>query len=332
MERKGIHVNIGTKETMAAAERIIGEIAPALGFNWVVLGVTGRFAYRSHPECAEPDSMEAADARRLAKAARDNGITLLPEYNCLGHQSFQEKAHALLRAHPEFNEAPEMDMHAFSFHNFYSWCPNRMGVYDIVFDLIDELVEAFEAKQLHVGMDEVFVLGECPQCKGTSRAQLFAKAVNDIHGHVVGKRGLEMMMWGDRLLPPSTGYSMWERSNNETEGALDLIPQEIIMCDWHYEVMPSDDYPSVSYFQQKGFRVWPGGWNEEPAVKRLIEVAQRDDAGKMLGYMATTWVSVTELAKALSGEPFEEQKDGNVGKMAACVRLAAGMMRPRVED
>jgi len=59
---------------------------------------------------------------------------------------------------------------------------------------------------------------------------------------------------------------------------------------------------------------------------------RRDDAGKLLGYMATTWVPVAELAKALSGEPFEEAKDGNVGKVAGCVKLAAGMMRPRVED
>ncbi len=326
MERRGIHVGIGSRSSLPHLERLISELAPALGANWIILGVTGRFQYRSHPEASEPDSMDAADARRLARLARENGLLLAPEYNCLGHQSFQEKAHALLRAHPEFNEAPDMDMHAFSFHNFYSWCPNRMGVYDIVFDLIDELIEAFEAGSLHVGMDEVFVLGECPRCKGTPNAQLFAKAVNDLHGHIVGARGVEMMMWGDRLLPPATGFSMWERSNNETEGALDLIPHDIIMCDWHYEVMPSDDYPSVRYFQEKGFRVWPAGWNEEPAVRRLMEVARRDDAGKMLGYLATTWVSVEQLAPALAGERVETDNK-EVPKVAACVRAAGEVWR-----
>ncbi len=325
MKRRGLHINLGTEESVGAVERIVGEIAPSLGFNWIILGVTGRFAYQSHPECAEPDSIALADARRLRELAQAAKIELVPEYNCLGHQSFQEKPHALLRSHPEFNEAPDMDMHAFEFHNFYSWCPNRPGVYDIVFDLIDELAEAFETRSFHVGMDEVFVLGECPQCTGTPNAQLFAKAVSDIHEHVVGARGLEMMMWGDRLLPPSTGYNMWERSNNETEAAIDLIPKDIIMCDWHYEVMEQDDYPSVRHFQEKGFRVWPAGWNERDAVRRLIEVGRGDATEKMLGYLSTTWVPVESLAPALSGDPVHSDSD-NVAAVAECVRLASELM------
>ncbi len=326
MERRGIHVGCGPRGALGAVERLLGEIAPRLGFNWVVLGVTGNFAYQSHPEAAESGSMDAADARRLAKLARENGLTLVPEYNCLGHQSFKDKPHALLRAHPEFNEAPDMDMEAFEFHNFYSWCPNRPAVYEIVFDLIDELVDAFEVEHFHVGMDEVFVLGECPRCKGTASSELFAKAVNDIHGHVVAKRGLEMMMWGDRLLPSSTGYNMWERSNNDTEGAIHMIPRDIVMCDWHYEVMEQNDYPSVKHFQEKGFRVWPAGWNEVDAVRRLIEVANRDATEKMVGYLATTWVPVAELVPALAGEQVQSDS-AELPKVVECVKLGADLIR-----
>jgi len=331
MDRRGIDVmahsaESGSKAALPALEKLIVHSLPALGFNWMVVGIGGHFAYRSHPECAEPDSMDAADARRLAKLAREHGITLVPAYYCLGHQSFREKPHALLRAHPEFNEAPDMDMSQFSFDNFYSWCPNRPEVYEIVFDLMDELIEAFETKSLNVGMDEVFVLGECPKCKGTPNAQLFAKAVNDIHRHVVGTRGLEMLMWGDRLLPPATGYSMWERSNNETEGAIELVPKDIVICDWHYEVMEQDDYPSVRYFQEKGFRVWPAGWNEEAAVRRLLEVSRRDATEKMLGYLATTWVRADHLAAVLGGEPVESE-DKELPKVASCVQLAAELLR-----
>jgi hypothetical protein len=175
-------------------------------------------------------------------------------------------------------------------------------------------------------MDEVFVLGECPRCKGTPNAELFAKAVNDLHGHLVGKHGLEMQMWGDRLLPPSTGYSMWERSNNESEGAIDLIPKDIVVCDWHYEVMEQDDYPSVRYLQEKGMRVWPGGWNVTDAVQRLIEVSRRDATPKMLGYLATTWVPVVELVLALAGDPFDDSSE-HVPAVRDCVKLAAGLIQ-----
>lgn len=335
MDRRGLHVmaasssamgaTLGSKAALPALERLIAEVAPGLGFNWMVLCVAGHFAYRTHPEAAEPDSMDADDARRLAELARDHGIRLVPEYNCLGHQSFQEKPHALLRSHPEFNEAPDMDMRAFAFHNFYSWCPNRPGIYAIVFDLLDELAEAFQTDSLHVGMDEVFVLGECLKCKGTRNAELFAQAVNDIHDHVVGKRDLEMLMWGDRLLSPSTGYNMWERSNNDTEDAIDLIPRDIVVCDWHYEVMEQDDYPSVRYLQEKGFRVWPAGWNETGAVRRLIEVARRDETERMLGYLATTWGRPDELAASLSGEPVGSD-DKELPRVVSCVRLAAELL------
>jgi hypothetical protein len=326
VDRRGIHVGVGAKSDLPHLERLIADLAPSLGLNWIILGLTGQFAYQSHPEASEPDSIDTTDAGRLAKLARDNGLHLVPEYNCLGHQSFRERPHALLRAHPEFNEAPDMDMDAFAFDNFYSWCPRDPDVYGVVFELLDELLEAFEADSLHVGMDEVFVLGQCPRCKGTPNAELFAKAVNDLHGHVVGKRGAEMMMWGDRLLPPSTGYNMWERSNNETETAIALIPRDIVMCDWHYEVMEQNDYPSVRYFQEKGFRVWPAGWNKPQAVRRLIGVARRDAGKKMLGYLATTWLPVREVVPALAGQSVPSDSE-QLPKVVECVRLGTEMAR-----
>jgi hypothetical protein len=293
MERVGIHIMGGSKASLPAIERLLGEVAPALGMNWVILEVNGNFAYRSHPEAAEKNPMTAADAQRLAALARSNGIELVPMYNCLGHQSWREKAAALLRAHPEFNEAPELDATAKEFYCM-SWCPNHPEINPLLFDLFDELIEAFGAKAFNVGMDEVFILGHCPRCKGTPNADLFAKAVNDYHAHLVDKHGLEMQMWGDRLLNGKvTGYGSWEASANDTEGAIDKIAKDIVMCDWHYEVM--DQFPSVRYFQEKGFRVWPGGWNKEASIRRLIEVARQEAGPKMLGYLCTTWSGFDQI-------------------------------------
>ena len=325
MERRGIEIGGGGKATLPALERLIGELAPSLGLNWVILTGAGQhFPYRSHPEVVGADPIEVADARRLARLARENGIRLAPTYNCLGHQSFREKPGALLRCHPEFNEAPDLDMTAFEFDNFMSWCPNHPDVNDLVCDLIDELIDGFEADAFHVGMDEVFVIGQCPRCKGTPPAELFAKAVNDLHEHVVGRRGVEMQMWGDRLLPPTFGYSMWESSHNQTEGAVDLIPTDIVVCDWHYEL--KDDYPSVRYLQEKGFRVWPAGWNAEAAVRRLVEVSREQATEKMLGYLATTWVEVGALAGELAGETVATD-DRDVPRVGSCVRLGADLAR-----
>jgi len=42
-------------------------------------------------------------------------------------------------------------------HNIYcrSWCPQNPEVNKVVFALVDELVNAFEATAFHAGMDEV---------------------------------------------------------------------------------------------------------------------------------------------------------------------------------
>jgi len=324
MERIGIHVMGGGRETLPALRQLVGEVAPSLGFNWVIVEVNGHFAYRSHPEAAEADPVTADDAAELAGLARSNGIKLVPMYNCLGHQSWREKAAALLRSHPEFNEAPDVDPKAEGFYCM-SWCPNHPDVNPLVCDLLDELLDAFEADAFHVGMDEVFIIGHCPRCRGKSNAELFAKAVNDLHAHLVGKRGVEMQMWGDRFLDGrAMGYGLWEGSENDTEGALDLVPKDIVMCDWHYEVM--EDFPSVRFFQEKGFRVWPAGWNKEASIRRFIEVARREATPKMLGYLATTWTSVTDVVTGLAGGPIAPEHK-RLPDIIAGVRLGGELAR-----
>jgi hypothetical protein len=268
--------------------------------------------------------MDAEDAHRLAELAREKGVHLVPQYQCLGHQSWREDTGALLRAHPEFNEAPDLDPSARGFYCM-SWCPNHPNLNPLIFDLFDELLEAFEADAFHVGMDEVFILGQCERCKGTPNAELFAKAVNDYHAHLVGRRGVEMLMWGDRLLDAEAmGYDRYDASRNDTWQAIDMIPKDIVMCDWHYGL--KDDYPSVRYFQQKGFRVWPAGWNEEDAVRRFIEVSRKDASEKMVGYLATTWTSPEDIATMLAAEQVKK-RNRRAADIATCVGLAAELMQ-----
>ena len=42
-------------------------------------------------------------------------------------------------------------------------------------------------------------------------------------------------------------------------------------------------------FIEKGFRVWPGGWNKVEATNALIRYSRRFDDPKMLGHLFTTW-------------------------------------------
>jgi hypothetical protein len=320
-----MHLMLGSAADVPGLRRLIAEQLAPMGVNVLVLEVDYNFRLQSHPEIG--GDVTKADAREVAAVCREHGIRVIPLLNCLGHQSWGKDVGGLLRAHPELEEAPDISMDDPAFY-CQSWCPLHPDVNPIVLDLMDELLDAFQADALHVGMDEVFIIGseKCPRCKGKPTAELFAKAVNDYHAHLVGERGVEMLMWGDRLLDAATsGYGMWEAAANGTAPAIDMVPKDIIMCDWHYEVL--DGYPSLKLFQEKGFRVWPCPWRDPEAARRLIAAAKDGATEKMLGMCGTGWGAGgggSALAKVLAGEvkPDEEAGMKDAIGTAAVLRAA----------
>jgi len=285
---RGVHLLPSNDQDVAKMINELPDLA-ALGTNTIIAEVNYHFAYRSHRELQEPDPISLEMAHKLKSACQAEGIRLIPQLQCLGHQSWAEHNFALLRQYPEFDETPGQYPENDGIY-CRSWCPQHPNVNPIIFDLFDELLEAFDADALHVGLDEVFLIASefCPRCKGGDPAKLFAKAVIDYHDHLVGKRGVEMLIWGDRLISDEeTGYGEWEASCNDTNPAIDLIPKDIIICDWHYELR--EDYPSIPIFLDKGFQVLPAGWREVAAVEALIGDMQKHPSEQLLGYLCTTW-------------------------------------------
>ena len=284
----GLHVLL---EEKPAAEELIKEM-PALaaaGINLIIAESDYNYEYESHPELRGEDPVSKATIKRIVALARQYKIRLVPEFQALGHQSWDEKTFPLLTRHPEFDETPGKFAGNKGIY-CRSWCPLHPGVNPIVFDLLDELIEVYEADALHVGMDEVFLLASdyCPRCKGKDPADLFAKAVNDIYGHIVKARGKEMWMWADRLIEgPAMSYGVWESSYNATWRAIDRVPRDVVLCDWHYEPMKS--YPSVKVFLDKGFRVLPTSFRNVEAAESLFNYSLSFDSDRMLGHLCTIW-------------------------------------------
>ncbi|MDX6527780.1 MAG: hypothetical protein QOH41_70 [Blastocatellia bacterium] len=282
-------LDYNTDKDLEGLGQNLGKLAE-MGINTVILEVDYNFAFESHPELRRgSDPITRAGARKFAAICRKLGIRLIPEFQSLGHQSWKSETFPLLTVNPSFDVTPG----AFPGNQeIYcrEWDPLNPAVAKIVFQLMDEIIDAFRADALHVGMDEVFLLGSdrSPSTRGKDPALLFAKAVNDIHSHLVLKRHVEMLMWGDRLIDGKTNdLGEWEASMNGTAAAIDMIPKDIIVCPWHYELRNA--YPSIPMFLGKGFRVLPAGWNKPDAGRALIEYSRQFDSPKLLGYMFTTW-------------------------------------------
>jgi hypothetical protein len=285
----GIHVLL---ESNAAVESIKSEI-PALaknGVNFLITEINYNFEFQSHPELRGNGHITKIEIQELLKECKEKKILLIPEFQCLGHQSWAKTTFPLLIKYPQFDETPGQYLNNDSIY-CRSWCPLHPDINPIIFDLFSELIDAFDASVMHVGMDEVFLIGSefCPRCNGKNQAELFAKAVNDYYKYL-SDHNVEMMMWGDRLLDSkSTGYNIWESSANNTYQAINMIPNDIIICDWHYELQ--NDYPSIPLFLEKGFRILPASWRDTLASEAIIKFSKKYDSQNMLGHLCTTWSS-----------------------------------------
>ncbi len=268
---------------------------PALrrvGINTLVAEINYNYAFESHPELRDDQTAAKADVRALREACRAEGVRLIPQFQCIGHQSWAKHTFPLLTRYPQYDETPGQFPDNEGIY-CRSWCPRHPEVNPIIFDLFEELVEAFDADALHVGLDEIFLIGSehCPRCRGADTGEIFAAAVNDYHEILVGKYGLQMLMWADRLLnAEQTGYGLWEAAENGTDTAIDRVPRDIVMCDWHYEMLPA--YPSIEILTKAGFAVWPGGWRVVENTQALIAAARPFWGKGVIGHLCTTWGAV----------------------------------------
>lgn len=299
------------------AEFIEKILAPS-GVNLIVLQIRYRYRFQRHPECMGYDPLSKEDVKFLLEVCRRNHIRLVPKMNLIGHQSGIHNTPSdgilhglasgtldfpdgLIRAYPMFAEPfGDMDF-VYSKH----LCLTHPLLPSILFDLIDELIDAFEADGLHIGCDEAFLLGMCEHCRQFEPHILFADYINMISAHL-SKRGVQTMMWSDRLLnmKESGTHNRYEFAANGTDGAISLIDKDILCCDWHYEKY--DQYCSVDIFADHNLRMMVCPWKNTENAEAFLDYAVKHDRGHIEGYLQTTWCSSGELARHyLYGAPLE---------------------------
>jgi hypothetical protein len=283
------------------------ELAPRK-VNTLIVQIEYHYQFKTHPELTDSFALSTADVRKIVAVCKKNHIRVIPQINLLGHQSWANHTGKLLKVYPQFDETPDIKMPEKyvwpNSDNLYckSYCPLYPDLHKIIFSVIDELCDAFESDAFHAGMDEVFFIGDdkCPRCGGRDKSELFAGEVRTIHDHLIDK-GREMWIWGDRLLDgKTTGVGEWEGSFNDTYRAIDMIPKDVLICDWHYDRADK----TAIYFAMKGFRVITCPWRQPATaviqVNDMISFRQQSTLemnARFLGIMATTWTRTDSYLK-----------------------------------
>jgi hypothetical protein len=328
---RGFCIAAPQSKDLDAFIKFIDEELASRSVNTLILRVDYNYQYESHPELRDSSALSKIEVKKLVAVCRKNKIQIIPQVNLLGHQSWAGKTENLLKVYPQFDETPMVKMpEKYEWPNadgLYckSYCPLNPEVHAIVFEIIDEICEVFEAKAFHAGMDEVFYIGEaqCPLCSGRDKAELFAGEVRTIRDHLASKNR-KLWIWGDRLLDgKTTGLGEWEASYNNTFRAIDMIPKDVIICDWHYE---RPDQTPV-YFAMKGLSVITCPWgNPRNAVLQAQDMVRFRKSStpemkdRYLGMVQTIWSGAGQFLDNYYGR----KPEGSENSQVSCFKVLFG--------
>ncbi|MDA0999217.1 MAG: family 20 glycosylhydrolase [bacterium] len=238
------------------------------GYTAAGLYLEHRFAYPSALWAAGPGALDGGTVRRLVKASP---IRVIPFLNTLGHmEGFIRSEGGRWLA-----EAPG--------RGTLQICPSREECRAFAWDLVADAMEVFDDEWVHLGGDETTQLGACPACaervKAIGKGGLYAEYYGELCRRTLA-RGRRPGLWGDMLL--------------QYPEALDKLPRETIIFDWHYGGPPT----GLSLFREKGFdvvscpafRTYDASWCFLEDTQKVIDAhAQAADEGGALGVLACAW-------------------------------------------
>ena len=312
----------------------------AYGFNTLMLEIGGAMEYKSHPEVnegwieyakitsdhingrgdnphfpfkdentyflknsihcenAEGGVLSQVKIKELVDYCKERGIEIIPEMPSLSHSDY------LLTRHTELAERKE-DI----FPDAY--CPSNEGSYELLFDLLTEVIQVFKPKRINIGHDEFYTIGLCDKCKGKNPAELYADDIKKIHAFLKSK-GVVTMMWADKFIytvdkkgkhwggaekevyHPKTGE--YKETVPATNKAIELVPTDIELLHWYWSM----DGQAEKDFIARGFTVHFGNFEvfTAPDIKKRLD-------GGVSGMGMSNWSKVDQLHVQRNGIYFD---------------------------
>ena len=184
--------------TMVTLFRLVDLLAE-WKINQLQLYTEHTFAYRKHREVWENASpMTPAEIRELDNYCRDRFVELVPNQNCFGHLERWLK-HA---KYTELAEAPAgFDFPWGHCGNPFSVCPTDPRSAVFIAELIGELLPNFSSRQINIGCDETYDVGQGRSheaCERLGRGRVYLDFLKKIIA-AAQRDGHTVQFWGDIL-------------------------------------------------------------------------------------------------------------------------------------
>ena len=219
---------------MAKIRELIS-VAQSLHMNTIILQVNDATIFDSAPTIARSGATHKDTLRAMVQYAREAGLEVIPLVSTLSQQGS-----LLCAAHPTLC----LD------ENTYD--PANPKVYAKLFGILDEVIEIFQPRYLHIGHDKVLAFLKMSEADAQ---RLFLSDVRKIYEHLKS-RNVGTMMWADMLVHAQNcpGQENCHGFLGGIYTIIDSLPRDIVMVDAQYR-QRSPDYPSMDFLLSKGFPV-----------------------------------------------------------------------------
>jgi hypothetical protein len=317
---RGFHFGLPPREELAFAQRLIRYVLVPMRYNTLFVEFAGGMRFDKHPEIsagweqanqaaaagrqppfphgdmvAGGGVLEKDEVREFIEYCKSFGFEVIPEVQSFGHVQY------ITYAHPEIAEVAEIpdkddkldtrsaDQPPSTYYH-HSYCPLHEKSYEIIYDLIDEIVDVVRPERyVHMGHDEVYQIGLCPRCKDKDHAELYALHVTRMYEYLA-KKGLKMMIWCD-MLQPTERY--------KTPPAITKLPRDIVMLDfiWYFHF----DLDMEDHILPHGYKVIMGNLYSSHYPRFEQRIAKEG----MIGGEVSTWCRIDEYTLAKKGKIFD---------------------------
>lgn len=269
--------------TMATLLGLVDRLAE-WKINQVQLYTEHTFAYLNHPEVwAEATPMTGQDILELDAYCKERFIELVPNQNSFGHMQrwLYHMRYAPLAEVTEVFQTPYG-----YWTGSFSLDPTNPASFELVKSIFDELLPHFASRQVNIGCDETFDLGQGKSrelAEQVGKYRVYLDFLLKISNYLIGQ-GYTVQFWGDIV-----------------QEAPEVIPQlpgeNLVALDWGYEETHPFDL-ECSRFKASGipFYVCPGtstwctiGGRTKNAIGNLLNAAEAGLKHGASGFLNTDW-------------------------------------------
>jgi hypothetical protein len=267
---RGIHMFTGPA-SWPLHKRMYERVLFPLKMNKVVLQCE-QAQWQSRPELHNPISVPMQDLENEFQFLRTNHNEPIPLVQSLGHMEwfFKPRQNRRLAVNPEYP---------------YTINPELKEGREAVIQLWDEVFERLQPNTIHVGFDEIGMIGfNQPR----EKEMAYFKTQIDFLNRYAKSRKARLMIWGDMGLGPGEGPDALNGVTKERAATIrSFIPPGTFVADWHYLNNPD---PEV---YKTNLRIWKQNKNIPLAspwlwpnnVRGFVQAAIQEKAG----VLQTTW-------------------------------------------